>query len=176
MKEERTLIELLDDVKFGKNTENTYNKMGDEAKSILLGRVFCRMSKHNPELEKFPLTKQTIKNPELFNRLKEIIKIVNPDFVYNGITINKNCVAKPHKDSNNLGNGMIVGVGDYTGGDLCVLDEKNKTIYQHNIKYNFLEFNGGIHLHWNTPLLSGTKYTIIWFNNQICNKNNIFLN
>tara|TARA_Y100001938_G_C7999538_1_gene383929 strand:+ start:414 stop:947 length:534 start_codon:yes stop_codon:yes gene_type:complete len=176
MKEERTLLEILDEVEFPKNSKYVFTKMGDEAKSMLFGITFNRMYKTSPELKKFQLTKGSIKYPELYNRLKEIIKIVNPDFDYNGITINKNCEAKPHKDGNNMGNGIIVGVGDYTGGDLCVLDEESKTIYVNDLKYNFLEFNGGKHLHWNTPILSGTKYTIIWFNNQICNKSNLFLN
>ena len=174
MNKDSSLLELLDNMKHKKKRDTTAKKMGKEASSSMLGYVFARDYKRHEGMNKFVLTNQTKDNILLFEKLKEIIKIVKPKFLYNGITINKNCVAIPHKDSNNIGNSIIVGIGNYEGGNLCIEDDEGR-LYNIPLKYNFLEFNGR-NTHYNTPITKGTKYSIIWFNNCICNKNNIFLN
>ena len=168
-----TILELLDNMKHKHKRATTRRKMGDDADSSMLGYTFNRNSLKQGQ-EKFVLTNQTKDNFFLFEKLKEIIKIVKPNFIYNGITINKNCEAKPHKDSNNIGTSIIVGVGNYEGGNLCIEGDEGE-IYNLSLKFNFIEFDGK-NTHYNTPITKGTKYTIIWFNNCICNKNGVFLN
>jgi len=51
-----------------------------------------------------------------------------PDFPYTTIQFNKNYASKMHVDGNNEGPSYICGFGDYTGGELWILDEKNGTV------------------------------------------------
>ena len=72
-----------------------------------------------------------------------------------------NCSAQftPHVDSGR-GAGqslsMIVGLGDYTGGELAVERE------QHDIRYQPLEFDGWRLRHWTLPF-RGERFSLVWF-------------
>lgn len=48
--------------------------------------------------------------------LKTFIAQHCPNNMYNMVQINKNCVAKKHQDSGNVGRSTLVGLGSYTGG------------------------------------------------------------
>jgi len=164
-----SLLELLEEVKFKKKHPNLLKKIGDNAESNLLGSMW--QGNHRD----FIITDLTKKYPELYLKLIELGKLANPDFDFTGIMLNKNCVAKPHRDKNNIGNSIIVGLGDYTGGELCIVDEDEDIIYEADINKKFLEFDGKM-IHYNKPIKSGTKWTIIYFKNCVCNKYNIFIN
>lgn len=163
-----SIIPLLEDVKFRGKTKHTKNKMGEEAESNLFG-IF-----YDASISDWRLTRVAENNPELYLQLIQIGKLANPDFDFSGIMVNKNCCAKPHRDKNNVGTSIITGLGDYTGGNLCIVSDDNK-IYEVDIKHSFVEFDGKS-IHYNTPILSGTKWTLIYFKNCICAKNNIFIN
>lgn len=164
-----SVIPMLEKFKFGRKTKNTVKKMGKEADSNLFG-VF-----YNWNISEFSLTEVSRNNKELYLKLIEIGKRANPDFDFTGIMVNKNCRAVPHRDKNNFGNSIIVGLGDYEGGNLCIVDEEAEEILEYDIKYNFLEFDGRF-IHYNTPITKGDKWTLIYFKNNICNKNKIFIN
>ena len=74
------------------------------------------------------------------------------------ITINKNTQCYPHQDRGNLGTSYIMFLGDYEGGDLCF---ENGRIVSERDKWH--EIDGSV-THWNTPITSGIKYSIILFN------------
>ena len=51
------------------------------------------------------------------------------DFPFTTIQINYGYASRPHVDTNNLGISYIVGVGDYTDGELWVGDETGDVPY-----------------------------------------------
>ena len=50
----------------------------------------------------------------------------NPEFKFTSIQYNKNHRAAKHRDAKNTGISYIVGLGDYTGGELTIFDENEK--------------------------------------------------
>ena len=50
---------------------------------------------------------------------------------------NKNHRCAKHKDGRNVGESYIIGLGDYTGGELMVWDENDKNPKKHNIRNKF---------------------------------------
>lgn len=168
------LLECLNKTKFGVNrgrpnvsgvdeelsrryTENSnWGKkiMGNPCQSITLGLIRKRNRKKEEPRE---LTVATEKNLDLFSLCKKYIQQISPDFYYTTICINKNLVCRPHKDAKNDSPSLIVGLGDYEGGDLFIDGEK------HNIRYNPIIFNGYKQEHWNNEITSGTKYSIIYY-------------
>ena len=85
------------------------------------------------------------------------MKAYDPLFKFDTITLNKNLVCKKHVDSFNKSNSYILFLGDYVGCELH--NEEGKIM---NNSKRFYYFNGRIP-HWNTPLESGTKYSMIFF-------------
>jgi FkbM family methyltransferase len=73
--------------------------------------------------------------------------------------VNRNAQFTPHVDSGR-GQGqtlsMIVGLGDYKGGETLV----EGTPY--GIRYNPLEFNGWKQLHWTAPF-TGERFSLVYF-------------
>ena len=63
----------------------------------------------------------------------------------------------PHVDANNIGHSLIVGLGDYTGGNLFIDGVK------HNIRNSPVIFNGALKKHWNDAITSGTKFSLVYF-------------
>jgi tRNA U38,U39,U40 pseudouridine synthase TruA len=73
--------------------------------------------------------------------------------------INSNAQFTPHVDSGRgLGQtmSMIVGLGDYTGGELMVEGLK------HSIRYRAVEFDGWKLRHWTRPF-HGERFSLVWF-------------
>jgi len=99
--------------------------------------------------------------PEIYEALQKIIKILDPFFKYQTITINKNVKALPHRDRNNSGTSLIIGFGDYTGGGLYV--EENDGLYiLHDINRKPLYFDGVKQTHYTEPF-EGERWTIIYY-------------
>lgn len=98
--------------------------------------------------------------PKLYIDLKLIAKTLFPEFEYNTITLNHNLQCKPHKDKKNVGNSIIIGFGNYTGGELVIEDEK------FNIRHIPLKFNGALKEHWVEPF-KGDRWTAVYFNTKI---------
>ena len=75
------------------------------------------------------------------------------------IAVNRNAQFRPHTDSGagvGQSTSLIVGLGDYVGGELMVEGEQN------NIRYNPVEFNGWKQRHWTLPFL-GERFSLVWF-------------
>lgn len=103
------------------------------------------------------------KYPEVFEALVKFGNAVVPKgWRYQGITLNHGVKAKKHKDKKNVGESVIVGFGDYTGGELKVWDGNDKNPKALSIKDDPLMFNGGNLYHQTTPF-KGDRYTIIFY-------------
>jgi len=93
--------------------------------------------------------------PKLYRLIRKIIKNRFPNFKYTTIQLNKNIKSPPHIDKNNVGPSYIIGLGDYTGGNL-VIEGK-----QYDIKNKWKKFDGRLG-HW-VESFTGTRYTLVFF-------------
>ena len=98
----------------------------------------------------------------LFKETKKLMKIKDPKFKFTSIQYNKNNRAKRHKDSKNVGISYIIGLGNYTGGELNIFDENEKNRVKHDIKNKFYKFNGSIYPH-ETVAFKGERYTLVFY-------------
>ena len=114
--------------------------------SISVGYT-CHWAKPNKPI--LP-TREMLKNPSIYNECKKLFT----DFDFDSVIINKNFLCPAHKDANNVGDSIIIGLGDYTGGDFIIEDEA------HCILYSPLIFNGAKNTHWTAPF-TGDRYSII---------------
>ena len=110
------------------------------------------------------LSHQTKKHPNVYEELIRVGKLICP-FEFTSIQVNNNLVCPKHVDSNNIGDSLLVSCGDYEGCNI-VVDGK-----EYDTKYAPVIFNGSQLEHYNTPLLSGDKYSLIYFSIDI--KSNI---
>ena len=97
--------------------------------------------------------------PYVYMELKNLAEKAFPEFKYNCITLNHNLQCLPHRDSiNNVrqSHSIILGFGDYTGGDL------NIEGCDFNIKNNPLIFNGQRSTHA-TMDYEGDRWSVIYY-------------
>jgi len=85
------------------------------------------------------------------------------------VTVNKNVVCKEHRDKGNLGITAAMFLGSYEGGAL--LTESGDRFEERNVWH---KYDGSKVLHWNEPILSGVKYSVILHCNA--NRPNRFAN
>ena len=81
------------------------------------------------------------------------------------VVINKNFKSPPHKDINNTQQSLIVGLGDYDGGDLCIENPDTKEVVEHCVWRSPLYFDGKNCLHWVNDW-KNDRYTIILGNSK----------
>lgn len=138
-----------------KNSNYTWRGVkGNPCSSFTIGYIKPRRCPKNaPKV----LSKSTLRNKKLYELCRRYIQEIKPDFQYTSICVNKNVHCLPHVDANNIGQSLIVGLGDYTGGDLFIDDTR------HNIRYSPVVFNGAKETHWNDQITSGTKYSLVYF-------------
>eukprot|EP00439_Symbiodinium_sp_Y106_P058469 s1885_g8.t1 len=102
--------------------------------------------------------------PELAKCAFQLERVLRPDRRSSTIAINKRAQFVPHLDSGagaGQGISLIVGLGDYSGGELAV--EGNT----HDIRYRPLEFNGWTQRHWTQPFV-GERFSLVWFTPAGC--------
>lgn len=80
------------------------------------------------------------------------------------IAINRNAQFRPHTDSGagaGQSTSLIVGLGNYIGGDLVVEGDRK------DIRYKAIEFNGWTQRHWTMPF-QGERFSLVWFTPKGC--------
>lgn len=66
------------------------------------------------------------------------------------MVVNNSC--RVHYDSHNIKESLTFHVGDFTGGQLCTIDEKNGEIVKHDLRNNkYLIFDGSRTAHFVLP-------------------------
>ena len=128
------------------------------------------------------VTSATSKHPWLTRLLVGGIRKVAADFPFTSIQVNYNYSSRAHVDANNLGASYIIGLGEYSGGELWVHDEAGQEVYvlegDEDVTGYYRvgkEFQGkllqirdawtifdGNKLHLTQPFL-GERYSIIFF-------------
>lgn len=109
-------------------------------------------------------TKIKAEHPELEPIFKEFSKIYFPDFSWLQVQINKNYISPPHFDSANVGESIIIGLGDYTDGELNI--QRDNYIEEVDIHNKFYKFNGSKFKHWASPQTSGDRISVVFFNSK----------
>lgn len=97
--------------------------------------------------------------PKLYHHLLEFAdKYV--DISFNSITLNQNYKALPHRDKNNKGNSFLVAFGDFTGGELEILEGERKGVYDINCKPIKDDFSKVLHC---VKEFSGNRYSLVYY-------------
>lgn len=130
-------------------TGNDNRRYGHGIRSATLGEV------RDYQTGKKRISNFTKNNLELYGLLCEYGKSLTT-IPFKSICINKNTIAEPHTDRNNKGESCIVGLGNYTGGELVYGDQ---TVSIHKTP---IHFDGSKILHYSLPF-EGTRYSIIYF-------------
>jgi len=130
-------------------TGNDKRRYGHGIRSATLGDI------RDYQTGKKRISNFTKNNPELYELLKVYGETITT-IPFKSICINKNTIAEPHTDRNNSGESCIVGLGDYTGGQLVY---GNEVVSIHK---NPIHFDGSKIQHYSLPF-EGTRYSIIYF-------------
>lgn len=154
-------IPLLKYKDYGPNKQSSRmgraQQFGDH-RSALLGYVYKR---NQPRSKGKQLTAFSIKQPQLYDCLIKLADKYFPEFKWTSIQLNHNVTCTPHKDKHNNGASIIFAVGDYVGSNLVI--EMPGNIQEINIHNTIVSFEGAQHTHYNSPLLSGTKYSFVFY-------------
>lgn len=110
-------------------------------------------------------TKFKVENPELEDIFKEFMDLHYPHFNWIQVQINKDYMSPPHFDSANTGESVIIGLGNYEGGNLFI--DRKSYLEQVNIKNYLYKFNGSAFKHWVGPIKSGSRISVVFFNSKI---------
>ena len=106
----------------------------------------------------------SLEYPNIYNEIVRIGKLICP-FEFSSIQMNKNLVCPIHTDRNNVGKSLLVSFGNYEGNNIVVDGQ------EYNTNCRPLIFNGAELQHENTPQISGTKYSLIFFDSKLIIKN-----
>lgn len=90
-----------------------------------------------------------------FKNFLDCLEII--PFSFNTIMVLKNSILKPSKDDPSLPPKLMLSVGDYTGSKLII---ENEEIEERNTP---IIFDGKLFYHYQTPIKTGTKYTLIFY-------------
>jgi|TARA_R110002020_G_scaffold201817_4_gene404634 hypothetical protein len=101
-------------------------------------------------------------NP-LFEEASKLMEQHNPNFKFTSIQINENQQTAKHKDGYNVGHSYIIGLGDYTGGEVRLYTKDGKSYKDINIKNRWATFNGSELPHETVPF-KGTRFTLVFYN------------
>ena len=102
------------------------------------------------------LSYSSLRNSEIFEEIMKIGEKYCP-FEFTSVHLNHNVTCPRHKDTNNIGDSMIISFGEYTGCNLVI---EGKIC---DARYKPIIFNGSEKEHWNTDDLQGNKYSLVYF-------------
>jgi hypothetical protein len=97
--------------------------------------------------------------PELLLACERLINLVDPDFRFDCIQVNKDQQTAQHVDAYNEGPSYIVALGDFTDGELVLHYTDGNVDYK--IKNNPLQFDG--HIPHSTRPFSGSRFSLVFF-------------
>ena len=128
---------------------NKYRKQSGLGRSQCFGIVLQRNGHYHG-------SRQNAHRMDLYKLLLTLIQQIDPLLDYDGIQLNQNYQTQPHKDKNNRGESLIIGFGDYEGGDLLVEEQAV------SIKHRKVFFCGSLYTHATAPW-TGNRYSIVFF-------------
>ena len=96
---------------------------------MVLGKVRQLYSSCDGKVCKVP-SRHNTKHKVLLAAAKSFLNQHDPKYGFEAVTINKNHAAAKHVDKNNKGHSYIIGLGDYTGGELVSTDKKSPNSFE----------------------------------------------
>ena len=106
------------------------------------------------------------KYKEVHKLAVNVMKKKDPKFPFTSIQFNKNKQMKKHKDAKNVGESYIIGLGNYTGGELIVYNTDGKS-EKKMCKYKKTSGTNLTVVHFHTRLLHLLVRDIPWFTIRI---------
>ena len=133
---------------------------------IPAGDDFCHSFILGPNMFQQPPqpSASSLRYPILERCLRSLVAAYDPAFRFTNITVNHNLVCKPHRDTGNIGDSLIIGFGDYTGGQLAI-DDTAGGYRAVDIRNRFVRFNGAENKHWTLPF-TGERYSAVFYTHQ----------
>jgi hypothetical protein len=135
--------------------------------SITMGHTFRsymspKKNRENSEIFKgLYKTKLLTEKPHLVDVITEFGSHHFPDFAFTEIQFNYNWASPPHFDKANLGDSLIIGLGDYSCGEL-VIEQPDKSIIKVDIHDKPYIFNGAKFKHW-TDAYTGNRLSMVLY-------------
>ena len=162
------LLQALEDIgEFPQQErDNIKRNVNDKPRGFVLGKVNIRafqQQQYNLRAQEPSKFDSKPKYKELKKIAFDIMKKRDPNFKFSSIQFNKNNRTAKHKDAKNVGTSYILGLGDYTGGELIVYNEKGEKPKKIDIKNKFYKFDGSKLPHETAPF-KGTRYTLVFYN------------
>ena len=159
------LLNELESISFPVSTRNNIKRSGHTQYGFVLGKVRMRGSglKYNDKVVRDSNRTSSPKYARVYELAKAVIKKAKPDFKFNSIQFNKNGRTAKHVDGNNVGVSAMLGLGDYTGGDIFIYNEDGNNPKKVKTKNRWVTFNGSKLPH-ETEKFSGTRYTLVYYN------------
>lgn len=114
-------------------------------------------------------TKLYQEHPELMDIFNEFQHLYFPAFLYDQVTINyspQGTIIKQHRDKVNVGDSVLVGFGNYTGGLTYVENDKDRNYTLTDCRDELLIFNGAEKKHGVTAVSSGERYSLVFYKNK----------
>ena len=154
------LKSLLDDSSFPTQIRN--NVSNTKCECFVLGYIIPRGKGRWAGTEPRLSSKST---QQEYSEIYKLLKQIAPhDFEYTSIQVNTNVKCVKHIDKYNKKDSAIIGLGDYTEGELRIYGAGNAahSFQDVDIKNNFFVFNGGSNYH-ETLDWTGTRYSLVYF-------------
>ena len=102
------------------------------------------------------------KYPAFLQLCQDFVAIHAPGFEFNSVYVNQNVVCQRHTDSKNIGQLLLVGLGDYEGGETTLHNCSEEGDVSFNIKDISLRFNGA-EIEHSSKSFTGTRYSLVFF-------------
>lgn len=144
------LHNLLEQIEIPRSAKNNRKNFGIH-RNACFGIVKNRITKNVGD------SAFTKKHPEIWEEIKKIGTLFS-GFTFTSVHLNKNVVCGEHRDKHNIGTSVIVAFGDYEGCRL--LTEHGDDV---DTNCHAILFDGRNTTHWNSPLISGTKYSLVFY-------------
>lgn len=149
-----------------KHTKHNWKDNQEVHRGMALGMVNlrpCNAIKNGNKPQQDCRLLKSKKYKELFDSTNEWFNRTYPYFFdYTTIQYNKNNKCAKHKDSKNVGESIIIGLGDYEGGRLIIYDYMGQDKVYVDIKNKFFKFNGSEYAH-ETEEFTGNRITLVFF-------------
>lgn len=134
------------------------------ARSAIFGEIYTWGQSEYAEFDKkqrYETSTLSLRYPLHSKILMEFGKIMSGK-KFRSVCVNDSYQMAKHVDSNNVGHSYIIGLGNYTGGELRVY-ESDDTYTDHDIR-NGLFFNGSEKYHEVLPFFNDKRYSLVYFN------------
>ncbi len=133
---------------------NNERKVAGRGRSIAFGIV-------NKRIRSPDYSRHCRDRSYLYKLLIEFARDHIPEtLIWNSIQVNQNYLCSPHTDKGNGGNSLVVGFGDYTGGQLVIEGT------EHDIRHNPIIDNFTTNVHWVAPF-QGNRYSLVFFHTPV---------